>query len=344
MRALRLLTVPFAAAVLVAGVLPATAGPGPVVIDSHDSEVPTRAFDITSSTSGTVYTADAGTGVFGHAYLVRAPMTTSSPVVDLGDRAMTGAPGSEPSISGTNVAVPATATLGGPVTSVRYCAVASCPTMSTFTVPSGYTYIGNGDDRALLYNATTNDLALAPWNGSAMTLVSLTPTGAPAPESAVGDTAGVLLRGGGSVTYVNRSTLAVTIVDGANSGVLTPSFIVWYLVGTGPSFDQTVIRTVARSTPSATPGTQATLAGAPDFNDFVANDTGVAYLVPQGDEEGSNLLYSLAYGTPPGLYPRPIDSATGLGVFEGGSQFVVDDDRAGTLVCTASPPARRPAP
>jgi hypothetical protein len=323
----RLAVLPVALAVA-AAVLPAYAGPGPVPLDTHDSYIPARAFEMSSSAAGTVFAADAGTGIFGHVYLVRAPMTTGSAHVDLGDRAPSSVDGSAPSIRGTQVAVPVVPTLGGEaVTAVKYCAAATCPTTSTYTVPAGWRYLGNGEDRALIYHEGTHTLGLAPWNGTAATNIVLPPE-APAPATATGDTTGVLLTGGGTATYVNRSTSAVTVVADANLAVLTPTFVVWYLVATGaPAFDTTAVRAVARSAPAAPYSTLASLPGAPDFNTFAANDSGVAWLLPQDD--GSTLLYTLpiAGGTPT-LYPRNVDS-TGLAPFEGGATFLVNDSRAG---------------
>jgi hypothetical protein len=334
MRTFRRVAASAVALTLVAGVaLPAVAGPGPLPIDTKDSFIPAVADEMTSSTAGTVYVADAGTGIFGHVYLVRTPMTTGSATIDLGDRATSTVDGSAPSISGTNVAVPVVVGLADPepppVTSVRYCPAATCPAGGgTFTVPATYTYLGNGGDRAILYTEVgTPTVALAPWNGTAATTFAW-PNDRPAPTVASGDANGLVLHGGGTATYVARPSLTLSDPIDANPGVvLTPTFVVWYLVGTGPSFDDTIVRAATRSAPN-TPSDVVTLPGSPDFNAFAASDAGAAWLLPQDD--GSNLLYTMAYGvSAPTLYPRHLDG-TALAPFEGGSaSFLVDDDRAG---------------
>jgi hypothetical protein len=322
----RALALPVSLVVAVAfGAVPANAGPGPLPVDTKDSYIPPRAFEMSSSSAGTVFVTDSG--VFGHVWLARAPLTTGSTLVDLGPRPSANTDAAAPSIRGTQVAVPQSAFLSNVVTTVKYCAAASCPTTSTFTVPSGWTYLGNGEDRALLYNATTHALGLSLWTGGAVTSVPLDEV-TPAPESATGDTAGVLLNGGGIATYVRRSDNAYFMGINANFAVLTPTFVAWYLVGTGPSSDVTALRAAPRSNPvEAAATTIATLPGAPDFNEFAANDAGLAWLQPMDD--GSNQLYSLPLsGGTPVFYPRPIDS-TALAAFEGGSSFLVNDRRAG---------------
>lgn len=323
----RALVVSLALAATVAATTPATAGLGPQPVDTKDSYVPARAFEMSSSSAGTLYVTNAGTGIFGHVYFTPAPMTTGSSRVDLGERSAVNSDTASPSLVGSRVAVPQGAFGSETVSSVKTCTIGVCPTMSTFTVPAGWTYLGNADDRAVLFDPTTGSLGLAPWNGTAFTPIPL-PEGYE-PQIATGDTSGVLLHGNGTAVYMRRSDSTFFAGLDANAAVLTPAFVVWYLVATGPSFDQTAVRAVARSNPEAPATTLAMLDGAPDFNEIAANDTGVAWLKPDDSGDGTNDLYSLPMtGGTPVLYPRPIDS-TALAPFEGGSNFLVNDRRAG---------------
>jgi hypothetical protein len=332
MRTSRRIAATAAAFSLVAGVaLPAVAGPGPVVIDAHDSFIPTAAYEISSSSGGTVYSADVGG--FGHLYLAPAPMTVGSVTVDLGPRPYN-AMGA--TISGTRVAFPYAPTFGGadyaaPVTQVRSCVVGTCPTLTAFTAPAGYDYIGNAGDVALVFDLATNTLATASWTGTLGTTYVMPSTHDELP-TATGDATGIVVSGGGDVTYVNRSTLVVTDLGYGNDGaVLTPTYVLWYANGVGPDggpYADKVYR-VLRSSPSATPATLASLASGNGIDSVSGNDFGVAWTSPNADSLGTRSLWTMAYDAPAALYARPLESS-GVSTFENTTQILVNDRRAGT--------------
>ncbi|HEU0129906.1 MAG TPA: FlgD immunoglobulin-like domain containing protein [Mycobacteriales bacterium] len=321
------------AALLIAaglGAVPATAGPGAVVIDAHDSFVPTAAYEISSSTGGTVYSADVGG--FGRLYLAPAAMAVGSSTVDLGPRPYRrmGA-----TIAGSRVAFPSAPTFdaslyAGPVTAVRSCSIGTCPTVSTMTTPAGYQYIGNADNAAIVWNPTTDKIGVTGWTGSPSTLTAVwdAPLHYEEPPTAVGDANGIVVSGQGEVTYVNRGTSTVTSLGDGDDGVLTPTYVAWHLDGTGPSFETTEVRRVLRSSPGSTPSVQASLTNT-FIEDLAANDSGVAWTVPNEDGDGSVSLWTMAWDTTPALYARPL-VASGLSTLEATGQFVVNDRRAGT--------------
>ena len=316
-------TAALTAAFVLATALPATAGPGPVPIDTKDSYIPARTWHVSSSTSGTVYVTDAGTGVFGHVYLVPTVMTTGSSRVDLGDRASANTDAADPTISGTRAAVPQSAFLSDTITTVKHCLVGTCPTMTTFTVPAGYRYLGNAGDRAILLDETTGDLGLATWDTVTITTIDL-PEGYDA-QHATGDAAGVLLQGSGAL-YVRRSDSHVSGPIDALEAVLTPTFLVWWYPGEDY---QTKVYVVARGNADAPATTLHTLTGSasvgnPGFDAFTATDAGVAWI------SDDDRLYTLpmAGGTPV-LYPRPLEVSQALAPFEGESSILVHDYLAG---------------
>ena len=319
-----------AAALLAAGVAvpPATAGVGPVVIDDHDSHIPPRAYEISSSSGGTVYGSDDGG--FGRLHLSPAPMTLSTPV-DLGPRPRTRM---ATTISGSRVAVPqAGSTTTTPVTQVRSCLVGTCPTMTTRTLPAGWRYVGNADDRAVVFHSATNKLGLLEWTGSnAVTSEWTLPGTYEETPTAVGDLTGIALSGGGQVVYVNRTANTVHDLGYGDGAVLTPTSIVWYAVAVGeePTFDETriyrVLRTVTEAAP--TPTTVLSLNGAPAIEQVAATDFGVAYTIPNADGDGTNDLWTMAYDSAPVLYARPL-TTNGLANFETSNQVLVNDRLAG---------------
>ncbi|MDQ1713932.1 MAG: hypothetical protein QOE45_3382 [Frankiaceae bacterium] len=315
-----------AAALLVTGLTPGAANaiPGPAVIDAHDSFIPTRADEITSSASGTVYTTDIGG--FGNVFLTPAPMTTGSEPIDLGPRQRTRL---APTISGDHVALPqAGATPETPVTQVKYCVVGAldgCPTTLTFNAPVDYAYIGNAGDRAIVFKLGTHTLGLATWEGLLDVSYVLPNTYSELP-SAVGDAVGVAVSGGGNVTYLDRESETVTDLGDGDGAVLSPVAVYWYLVGAevDPGVFATRILGAERGE-APSPVQLAELAGSPGITTFAATDAAVAWLTPNDDEEGTNALYTLPImGGDPVLYARPI-TTSGLAVLEYGSQFLVND-------------------
>jgi hypothetical protein len=326
--ATRRLAAATAAALLIAGVaVPANAGAGPAIIDDHDSFVAPRAYELSSSTGGTVYGTDDGG--FGHVFLAPAPMTTGSARIDLGPRPRTRL---DTTIRGSRVAMPvAGATPDTPVTQARSCVIGTCPTMSTLTTPAGWRYIGNADDRAILWHAATNTVGLIAWTGGAVTNTYLMPVAYSETPAAYGDAGGIAISGGGEVSFVDRTDGSIHYLDYGDGAVLTPTYVVWYAVAVGePSFDQTRIYRVLRNTssPNPTPEVQRSLAGAPAVEMLAANDTGVAWTVPNEDSEGTGALWTMPWDGTPALYARPL-TTNGLTAFEGGSQFLVNDRRAG---------------
>lgn len=316
------------AALLVAGVAvpPSTAGVGPVVIDDHDSHIPPRAYEISSSTGGTVYATDDGG--FGRVHLSPAPMTFATPI-DLGPRPRTHMP---TTISGSRVAVPQPgSSWDTPVTVVRSCVIGICPTMSTRTLPAGWRYVGNADDRAVVFHSATNKLGLLEWTGSnAVTNEWTMPVTYAQTPSAVGDLTGVAVSGGGEITFVNRTANSVHYLDYGDGAVLTPTSIVWHAVGVGEPADETRIYRVLRSTTDANPApvTAHTLFGAPAIEQLAANDFGAAWTVPNGDSEGTSALWSATWDGAPVRYARDL-TTSGLSNFEATNQVLVNDRRAG---------------
>ncbi|HVF05499.1 MAG TPA: hypothetical protein VNA20_11725 [Frankiaceae bacterium] len=319
-----------AAFLLAAGLahVPATAGSGPVVIDAHDSHIPTAAYEISSSTGGTVYSADVGG--FGRYYLAPAAMAVGSPTIDLGPRGYNrvGA-----TISGTRVAFPHAPSYGSdtyssPVTSVRSCPIGTCPTMTTLTVPAGHVYVGNAGDAAILYSSATDQLRLSSWTGTLGVSYDL-PFHYDEPPVAHADATGIVLSGNGNVTFVNRVANTVTDLDYGDGGYLTPSYVVWHAVGVGPEAGpwSTKVYRVLRSNPGIV-GTVVDLADAPGIEDLAANDTGVAWTIPNGDEDGSQALWTMPYDGTPALYARRLLNS-GLSTFEGTAQVLVNDRLAG---------------
>ena len=320
-----------AAALLCAGaVVPAaTAGPGAVVIDDHDSHIAPLAYDISSSTGGTVYATDDGG--FGQVFLAPAPMTTASTRIDLGPRPRTMFP---PTISGSRVAMPQRSPGTGydtPATSVRSCTIGICPAMSTLAVTAGWRYIGNADDRAIVFNPTTNTVGLSTWTGTppAITHTYVMPVTYSEVPTAVGDVNGIAVSGGGEVTFVDRTDGSIHYLDYGDGAVLTPSYVVWYAVGVGDGWDETRIHRVARSTTEASPvaGLVHSLPGAPGITTLAANDAGAAWL--ESNDDGTDSLWSMTYAGAPVKYARPL-TTDGLAAFEATGQFLVNDRRAGT--------------
>lgn len=325
-----------AAALLAAGVAvpPATAGLGPAVIDDHDSHIAPRAYDLYSSTGGTVYGTD--NGGFGRIYLVAGAMTTGSPTIDLGPRPRTYTP---TTISGSRVAIPvAGAEYGTPITQVRSCLIGTCPTVSTLTIPAGWVYVGNADDRAVVYHKAMNTLGLIAWTGSGgvVTPQWLMPSDYSDdddPPTARADATGIVVSGGGDVTYVNRSAASgagtVHNLGYGTGGVLTPTYVVWYAVAVGePDFDQTQIYRILRtdSAPNPTPGIQRALAGAPAIEDLAATDLGIAYTI--GNDDGTDTLWTMPYDGTPVAYARPL-TTTALANFLNTGQILINDRLAG---------------
>lgn len=316
------------AAVLAAGVAavpPATAGLGPAVIDNHDSFIAPRAFEVSSSAGGTVYGTDDGG--FGHLYLAPAPMTTGTTMVDLGARPRTRRAAT---ISNQRVAIPqAGAEPTTPVVEVRTCLVSACAAPTTMTVPATYQYIGNADDRAIVWNGTTHTLGLVAWTGGAPTntyVLSEEYTDAP---TAVGDATGLVVSGNGTVTYVNRTTGLISNLGYGDGGVLTPTYVAWYAVSVGEtepytSYIYRVLRTTTEASPA--PSVVRSFPDSPAFDEFAANDAGVAYTI--GNDDGTNALWTMAYDGTPVQYARPL-TTNSLATFESTTQFLLDDRLAG---------------
>ncbi|HEX8002276.1 MAG TPA: FlgD immunoglobulin-like domain containing protein [Mycobacteriales bacterium] len=319
-----------AAALLAAGVAvpPATAGLGPAVIDDHDSFIAPRAYELSSSASGTVFGTDDGG--FGRLFLAAAPMTTGTPLVDLGPRPRTARAAT---INGARVAIPqAGSAYGAPVTQVRTCIVGACPAMLTVTTPALWQYAGNAGDAAVVFSPTQHKLGVMPWtSGAAPTATWDLPAYDETPN-VVADATGIAVSGGGQVTYVNRTANTVHALDYGDGAVLTSTDVVWYAVGVGtePTFDETRIYRVARSTtePAPTPTTVQTLFGSPAIELLAANDTGIAYTIPNDDEEGTAALWTATYAGTPVRYARPLTTSA-LSTFENTAQFLVNDRLAG---------------
>lgn len=303
-----------------AAAVPAAAGLGPVVIDEHDSFIPTIADDLSSSPNGTLYYADIGSG---RMYLQFSPMNTGTGHIDMGPAQNATV---APEIRANIVALPqAGPDWDSPVTKVKQCAIGTCPTMSTFTVPLNTQYVGHGQDRALVWNESTKTLSAVAWNHSVTTSYVL--ADAAWTPSAHGDANGIVVSSGSEGWYINRSTGAVTkLVAGGNEVRLTPTYVVSWMMAAGDTGD-TIVSRVLRSNPAAAPVVN-TLPGQPGIESFAANDTGFAYLVPNGDDEGTKALYTAAYDTTPTLYPRAITSSA-LSTFESSANFLVNDRLAG---------------
>lgn len=306
-----------------AAAVPALAGIGPVVIDDHDSFLPTRAFDIASSSAGTIFGTDIGG--YGRNYLVIGEMTTGSPKVDLG-------PGNfapvRPSLRGSRVAIPQPGDeYDSPVTVVKSCAIGTCPTMSTFTAPAGTQYVGNAEDRAVVWNDTTDTLSLVTWTGGTVTHNYSLP-GVEYTPDAEGDLTGTAVSAGGDIFYMTRTSATVHTLGFGNEVALTPTYVAWYAMGVGESEPyRTNVYRVVRATP-AVAATVTTLPGDPGIDTFAASDSGAAYTVPNGDGDGTDALYTMAWDGSPVLYPRPL-TTNGLAAFHTGSTFLVNDRLAG---------------
>lgn len=316
------------AAVLAGGALGATPAyaAGPFVVDDHDTSVPPKAYDISSSASGTLFGSDA-LGDHGRNWLTIGSMTTGTAPVDLG-------PGQwatvDPQIRGARVAIPqAGPDRDSPVTSVKSCAVGTCPTMSTLNITDGSGYIGNGEDRAILWstNGTDSTISLANWSGTfTITNTYVLPGVTERPDFAEGDASGLVVSVWGDIWYVSRTAGTVTKVGEGNQGYLTPTYAVWWMMGAG-DLGQTKVWRVLRSAPTGAP-TESVLPGDPGIDLFAANDNGFAYLVPSDSGDGTNNLYTAAWDTAPALYPRPI-TTNGLASLNSGPNFVVNDRLAG---------------
>jgi len=328
----RVAAVASVAGLLVAGVAvpPVGAGPGPVVIDDHDSHIAPHAFDVSSSTGGTVYATDDGG--FGRLFLSPGTLSTSSVTIDLGPRPRTFRPAT---ISGSRVAIPqAGATNATPVTEVRSCAIGTCPTTGTLTVPASWVYVGNADDRAVIYQASTNKIGLIAWTGGSITNVYDMPedTFTEAP-SVMGDLTGLAISGSGSVVYVNRTTGLVSNLGYGNDGaVLTPAYVVWFAMGLGeePPYETHIYR-VPRNTTEAVPAPGLVRAFSDEafsIESIAATDSGVAWLSPSTTSE-SDTLWTMPYGGDPVAYARPIVSS-GLSNYHSTAQVLVNDRLAGT--------------
>jgi hypothetical protein len=309
------------------GAAPAQAA-GPTVIDDHDTFIPPKAYDISSSASGTLFGADT-LGDHGRNYLIAGTMTTGGSVVDLG-------PGQwatvDPQIRGNRVALPqAGAAFDSPVTSVKSCAVGTCPTLSTLNITDGSNYIGNGEDRAILWktDGVNSTISLANWAGVfTVTNTYVLPGVTERPDFAEGDTTGLIVSVWGNVYYVSRATGDVTYLGDGNRGYLTPTYAVrWGIVGGETEPLRTKVWRVLRSNPGGVP-VETTLPGDPFPEVFAANDTGFAYLAPSDSGDGTGNLYTAAWDSTPAHYPRPI-TTNGLASLNSGPNFVVNDRLAG---------------
>jgi hypothetical protein len=315
-----------AAALLATGLTPGTAfAAGPYVVDAHDSYIPTRADEITSSASGTVYTTDIGG--FGTVFLTVAPMTTGSEPIDLGPRQRTRL---SPTISGDRVALPqAGTTPETPVSTVKYCvvgAVDGCPTTLLFSAPVGYTYIGNAGDVAIVFDLGTHTLGLASWEGVLLHSYAL-PTVYTELPGAVGDGDGVAVSGGGNVTYLDRDSGTVTDLGDGDGAALSPLAVYWYLAGAevDPGEFETLIFRASRGEVPSPSGPPIRLPDAPGISGFAGTDDALAWLTPNDDEDGTNSLWTYGADTPdPVRYSRPI-TTSGLAAFENTPQFLVND-------------------
>jgi hypothetical protein len=256
---------------------PARAVAGPVPVDTHDAAQPV--YDLSSDPTGTVFVTTGGA-----VRLLRAPVTPGSPEIALGTRGPGPAayPGQEVSIVGGRVAIPQLPSATAFATSVKTCLVDDCPTTTTFTFASGYRYLGNAGDAAILHNPSSDTLALKPWAGGTTKLVSLAAFSYE-PLGAYGDATGVALWNGTRAAYVARSTGTVTTLAGARRPYLTPSYVV--AVGTTEvlASDYTIQR-VPRSNPAATPVVEAHIAESIYFGAdpirLAATDTAAAWTPP----------------------------------------------------------------
>lgn len=263
---------------------PATAATGPVPLHDHLAAQPTYITSVSSSAAGTVFV-----GFGGRVNLLRAPITAETVRADLGPAGPQLA-GLRPraAINGTRVTIPRSPDGSTLPTSVDWCLVDTCPEFTTFPVPEGYAYLGDGGDVAILRDAATNTLGLAPWAGGELQAVGLGDL--PPAYLATGDATGVLLTQQGKVTYVERPSLALTTFAAA-AGALTPTSVVWSQ-GAGTEW---VLRRVPRATPAAEPTVVATPTSR--TNSLVANDAGAAWF------DSNGRYYSLAYGSAPVSVP-----------------------------------------
>ena len=242
---------------------------------SADRDAARPVYDVSSDETGTVFVTDGG-----EVRLVRAPMTPASDEVDLGTRGPGDAklPAWEVSIQDGRVAIPVLPGLDSYATSVRWCLVADCPATSTLTVPSGYRYVGNAGDVAVVHDKATNTLGLLPWSGGAMTTKSLGTF--PAPLGAFGDAAGVALWHGTKAAYLARPSLTLTTLPGRRA-IVSDSYVWFSSVAVGGSTYS--VHRVPRATPGAAPETVGTAPPGYSYEEpirMAATDDAVAWSVP----------------------------------------------------------------
>lgn len=242
---------------------------------STDRDAARPVYDISSDDSGTVFVTDGG-----QVRLARAPMTPASDEVDLGTRGPGDArlPAWEVSIQDGRVAIPVLPEKESYATRVRWCLVADCPATSTLTVPSGYRYVGNAGDVAVVHDKERNVLGLLPWSGGAMTTKALGTF--PAPLGAFGDATGIALWHGTKAAYLARPSLALTTLPGRRA-VLSESYV-WFS-SLGASGDTYSVHRVPRATPGAAPQTVATAQPGFQYEEpirMAATDDEVAWSLP----------------------------------------------------------------
>ena len=302
----RAATLVCAALLATVATVPATAADGPALVNEHVAAEPQTVYDLSSSAAGTVYGAADG-GV----YLLRAPVTPeSSPVRLVSGRRRPGYAFQEATIAGDRVAVPVVPTSSSPVTEVRWCLAASCPTLSTLTAPAGYRYLGNAGDVAVLYGHETNTLALQPWEGGDPQLVPLGDVTVPAALYAQGDSNGVVVGSGTASIYLARPSLAVTVLGGGPA-YATPSYLVYAAPDGNGAFS--VLR-AGRDTPAAAPTIEATVLVRP--RRLVATDAGFA---SWGSGWSATYVTTEAWGGD-GAQTGP---SVAVAPFEGGTSFLL---------------------
>lgn len=313
--------------------LPATASHGPQVVDQHDSYVPTSALDVSWHGSGTFFSTNA-VGDHGRNYLMAgAAMTTGSPVIDLGPGQWTRV---APQMRGDRVAIPQQgASPSAPVTAVKHCAVGVCPTFGTANAPAGTRYVGHAQDRAVFWSTdgVNGVIALGTWAVTPSVTQTFTILGVTDPPAFVeGDTTGVVVAVGGDVYYLNRTNGLASLLGFGNEIRLTPTYAVWWAMGVGESEPfRTKVWRVARSAVGAAPA-ETILPGDPGIDRLAAGDGGFAYLVPNGDEEGTTSLWTAVWDATPVRYGRPLTTSALSPYVDPGtgtSRFLVNDRLAG---------------